>query len=89
MRLLTNNPSKRAGLEGYDLSIVDRVPLPVRVTPDNLRYLTTKRDRMGHDLPGLSTSMRDEHASVAGVASAGRAGRGRAPRWPAQRGRLP
>jgi 3,4-dihydroxy 2-butanone 4-phosphate synthase / GTP cyclohydrolase II len=53
MRLLTNNPSKRAGLEGYGLSIVGRVPLPVRVTVDNLRYLTTKRDRMGHDLPNL------------------------------------
>jgi 3,4-dihydroxy 2-butanone 4-phosphate synthase/GTP cyclohydrolase II len=53
MRLLTNNPSKRAGLEGYGLSIVGRVPLPVRVTADNLRYLRTKRDRMGHDLPGL------------------------------------
>jgi 3,4-dihydroxy 2-butanone 4-phosphate synthase/GTP cyclohydrolase II len=53
MRLLTNNPAKRAGLEGYGLSIVGRVPLPVRVTPDNLRYLMTKRDRMGHDLPGL------------------------------------
>jgi 3,4-dihydroxy 2-butanone 4-phosphate synthase/GTP cyclohydrolase II len=53
MRLLTNNPAKRAGLEGYGLSIVGRVPLPVRVTADNLQYLTTKRDRMGHDLPGL------------------------------------
>jgi len=53
MRLLTNNPAKRAGLEGYGLSIVGRVPLPVRVTSDNLRYLTTKRDRMGHDLPNL------------------------------------
>jgi 3,4-dihydroxy 2-butanone 4-phosphate synthase / GTP cyclohydrolase II len=53
MRLLTNNPSKRAGLEGYGLSIVARVPVPVRVTAENLRYLTTKRDRMGHDLPGL------------------------------------
>jgi 3,4-dihydroxy 2-butanone 4-phosphate synthase / GTP cyclohydrolase II len=53
MRLLTNNPAKRAGLEGYGLSIVGRVPLPARVTPDNLRYLVTKRDRMGHDLPGL------------------------------------
>ena len=59
MRLLTNNPAKRAGLEGYGLRIVDRVPLPVRVTPQNLRYLTTKRDRMGHDLPGLP-SMLDE-----------------------------
>jgi 3,4-dihydroxy 2-butanone 4-phosphate synthase/GTP cyclohydrolase II len=53
MRLLTNNPAKRAGLEGYGLSIVGRVPMPVRVTSDNLRYLTTKRDRMGHDLPDL------------------------------------
>ena len=53
MRLLTNNPMKQAGLEGYGLSVVARVPLPARVTADNLRYLTTKRDRMGHDLPGL------------------------------------
>jgi 3,4-dihydroxy 2-butanone 4-phosphate synthase/GTP cyclohydrolase II len=53
MRLLTNNPDKRAGLEGYGLSIVERVPLPVYATPENLRYLTTKRDRMGHDLPDL------------------------------------
>ena len=53
MRLLTNNPTKRAGLEGYGLEIVGRVPLPVRATPENLRYLTTKRDRFGHDLPGL------------------------------------
>jgi 3,4-dihydroxy 2-butanone 4-phosphate synthase/GTP cyclohydrolase II len=60
MRLLTNNPSKRAGLEGYDLSIVGRVPLPVRVTADNLRYLTTKRDRMGHDLPNLPASFDEE-----------------------------
>jgi 3,4-dihydroxy 2-butanone 4-phosphate synthase/GTP cyclohydrolase II len=53
MRLLTNNPDKRAGLEGYGLKIIGRVPLPVNATPENLRYLTTKRDRMGHDLPGL------------------------------------
>ncbi|HXV92102.1 MAG TPA: bifunctional 3,4-dihydroxy-2-butanone-4-phosphate synthase/GTP cyclohydrolase II [Pseudonocardia sp.] len=56
MRLLTNNPDKRAGLEGYGLRIVGRVPLPVRAGPENLRYLTTKRDRMGHDLPGLDRS---------------------------------
>ncbi|HWB65684.1 MAG TPA: bifunctional 3,4-dihydroxy-2-butanone-4-phosphate synthase/GTP cyclohydrolase II [Mycobacteriales bacterium] len=60
MRLLTNNPAKRAGLEGYDLSIIGRVPVPVRVTADNLRYLTTKRDRMGHDLPGLPGGLDDE-----------------------------
>jgi len=53
MRLLTNNPAKRAGLEGYGLQIVERVPLPVSSNPENLRYLTTKRDRMGHELDGL------------------------------------
>ena len=50
MRLLTNNPAKRAGLEGYGLRIIGRVPLPVHANPENLRYLQTKRDRMGHDL---------------------------------------
>jgi 3,4-dihydroxy 2-butanone 4-phosphate synthase/GTP cyclohydrolase II len=54
MRLLTNNPTKRAGLEGYGLEIVGRQSLPVHATPENLRYLQTKRDRMGHDLPGLA-----------------------------------
>ena len=56
MRLLTNNPEKRAGLEGYGLAINGRVPMPVRPTPQNLRYLRTKRDRMGHDLPELGVS---------------------------------
>ncbi|MDQ1727489.1 MAG: 3,4-dihydroxy 2-butanone 4-phosphate synthase / cyclohydrolase [Frankiaceae bacterium] len=50
MQLLTNNPTKRAGLEGYGLRITGRVPLETNVTSDNLRYLRTKRDRMGHDL---------------------------------------
>jgi 3,4-dihydroxy 2-butanone 4-phosphate synthase/GTP cyclohydrolase II len=53
MRLLTNNPTKRAGLEGYGLTITERIPLPIRPNPENLRYLRTKRDRMGHDLDGL------------------------------------
>jgi 3,4-dihydroxy 2-butanone 4-phosphate synthase/GTP cyclohydrolase II len=53
MRLLTNNPAKRAALEGYGLRIAGRVPLPVHMTKENLRYLVAKRDRMGHDLPGL------------------------------------
>jgi 3,4-dihydroxy 2-butanone 4-phosphate synthase/GTP cyclohydrolase II len=65
MRLLTNNPDKRAGLEGYGLSISGRVPVPVRITADNLRYLTTKRDRMGHDLPDLPPSPLDEEATEA------------------------
>ena len=54
MRLLTNNPAKRAGLEGYGLRIVGREPLVPDVTDDNRRYLETKRDRMGHQLPGLA-----------------------------------
>jgi len=48
MRLLTNNPAKRAGLEGYGLTITGRESLPVRLHPENVRYLRTKRDRMGH-----------------------------------------
>lgn len=51
MRLLTNNPAKRAGLQGYGLSIAERVPLSIPPTPENERYLRTKRDRMGHELP--------------------------------------
>jgi 3,4-dihydroxy 2-butanone 4-phosphate synthase/GTP cyclohydrolase II len=53
MRLLTNNPAKRVGLEGYGLRIAERVKLPVRPNPENLRYLRTKRDRLGHELDGL------------------------------------
>ncbi|MFC6088585.1 bifunctional 3,4-dihydroxy-2-butanone-4-phosphate synthase/GTP cyclohydrolase II [Saccharothrix sp. BKS2] len=53
MRLLTNNPAKRVGLEGYGLRVLDRVPLPISPNPENLRYLRTKRDRMGHELHQL------------------------------------
>ncbi len=53
MRVLTNNPAKYGGLEGFGLDIVERVPLPPKVNPDNLRYLRTKRDRLGHYLDGL------------------------------------
>jgi 3,4-dihydroxy 2-butanone 4-phosphate synthase/GTP cyclohydrolase II len=48
MRLLTNNPAKRAGLEGYGLSIVERVPLEVTPRPQNIEYLKTKREKLGH-----------------------------------------
>lgn len=48
MRLLTNNPTKRAGLEGYGLSIVERVPLQTQVTEHNIAYLRTKKSKMGH-----------------------------------------
>jgi len=54
MRLLTNNPAKRAGLEGYGLSITARVPLHTRPTAENRDYLATKVAKMGHliDLGG-------------------------------------
>ena len=48
MRLMTNNPKKIAGLEGYGLRIVERVPLPTEPTPYNKRYMETKRRKMGH-----------------------------------------
>ena len=64
MTLLTNNPTKRAGLEGYGLEIVGRQGLPVHATKENLRYLKTKRDRMGHDLPGLA-AFEDEATEAA------------------------
>ena len=50
MRLLTNNPAKRAGLEGYGLTIVERVPLEIHPNPHNEQYLRTKAERMGHEL---------------------------------------
>jgi 3,4-dihydroxy 2-butanone 4-phosphate synthase/GTP cyclohydrolase II len=48
LRLISNNPSKFAGIEGHGLTIVGRVPLPPLVTDENHSYLKTKRDRMGH-----------------------------------------
>ena len=49
MNLLTNNPSKRAGLEGYGLIITKRTPLIGQITPENTKYLETKKDKMGHN----------------------------------------
>jgi 3,4-dihydroxy 2-butanone 4-phosphate synthase/GTP cyclohydrolase II len=50
LRLLTNNPSKRAGIDGYGLQVVERVPLEVPANPENRRYLITKRNKLGHML---------------------------------------
>ena len=50
MRLMSNNPMKRIGLQGYGLEIVETVPLETTPNDFNLRYLQTKRVRMGHDL---------------------------------------
>lgn len=50
MRLITNNPVKRVGLEAYGLEIVENVPIEITPNPYNKRYLATKRERMGHIL---------------------------------------
>ncbi|GAA4726636.1 bifunctional 3,4-dihydroxy-2-butanone-4-phosphate synthase/GTP cyclohydrolase II [Isoptericola chiayiensis] len=53
VRLLTNNPAKVDGLRAGGADVVERVPLAIHPVPDNVAYLRTKRDRMGHDLPNL------------------------------------
>ncbi|RKO68571.1 bifunctional 3,4-dihydroxy-2-butanone-4-phosphate synthase/GTP cyclohydrolase II [Sphingobacterium puteale] len=50
MRLMSNNPTKRAGLVGYGLEIVENVPIEITANPYNEEYLKTKRDRMGHTI---------------------------------------
>jgi len=54
MRLVTNNPGKRAGIEGYGLTIVERVPLEVKPNAKNLDYLRTKKEKLGHVLHLMS-----------------------------------
>jgi 3,4-dihydroxy 2-butanone 4-phosphate synthase / GTP cyclohydrolase II len=53
LRLISNNPRKRAGLLGYGLEIVETVPIRIDPNPHNERYLQTKRDRMGHEILGV------------------------------------
>ena len=65
VRLLGNNPAKLTGLEGYGVRVLSRIALPTFATPENLRYLKTKRDRMGHDLAGLTTFEDDTEAVAA------------------------
>ena len=53
MRLMTNNPAKYGGLQGFGLEIVERIQLEPTPNPENIEYLRTKRERMGHLLEGL------------------------------------
>ena len=50
MKLLSNNPKKRAGLLGYGLEIIEKVPIEIKANPHNEKYLATKRDKMGHEI---------------------------------------
>ncbi|MBI1913777.1 MAG: bifunctional 3,4-dihydroxy-2-butanone-4-phosphate synthase/GTP cyclohydrolase II [Planctomycetes bacterium] len=54
IRLLTNNPKKVVGIEGYGLNIVERVPIQVPANPNNYHYLKTKKEKLGHHLDDLS-----------------------------------
>lgn len=59
LSLLTNNPTKKLGLGGHGLELTRNVPVPVVVNSDNVRYLQTKRERMGHELPWLDNYISD------------------------------
>jgi 3,4-dihydroxy 2-butanone 4-phosphate synthase/GTP cyclohydrolase II len=52
MKLISNNPKKRAGLIGYGLEIIDSIPIEIEANPYNIGYLKTKRDKMGHNIMG-------------------------------------
>jgi 3,4-dihydroxy 2-butanone 4-phosphate synthase/GTP cyclohydrolase II len=66
MSVLTNNPAKYSGLAGFGLEMVERVPLLSTPTPENLEYLRTKQQRMGHLLGDLDEPGPADHASQAG-----------------------
>jgi 3,4-dihydroxy 2-butanone 4-phosphate synthase/GTP cyclohydrolase II len=71
LRLLTNNPAKRAGLEAEGLTVLERVALHTEPTPENVHYLATKQRRMGHllDLQGPTGSPAAMPAAAAGASS--------------------
>jgi len=56
IRLMTNNPKKISGLQGFGLEIIDQVPIVANPTPHNERYLETKKEKLGHMLPNPSVS---------------------------------
>jgi len=64
VRLMTNNPDKTSSLESYGVPVAERVALTPRPNDHNLAYLRTKRDRMGHDLPGLALESTDDKPVV-------------------------
>lgn len=63
MNLLTNNPKKIHGLSGYGLELKDQIPLEVEANPNNVKYLRTKRERLGHTLTGVLDAQDGDSAS--------------------------
>lgn len=79
MNLLTNNPKKIAGLGGYNLELLEQIPLRVEPNQVNLRYLRTKRDKMGHLLagdPGAETAPEDPGGPSGGATTGAQAPQG-------------
>jgi 3,4-dihydroxy 2-butanone 4-phosphate synthase/GTP cyclohydrolase II len=74
MKLLTNNPKKIIGLEGYGLEVVQRVSIEIPATRRNRAYLLTKRDKFGHLLT-LGTPVRPAATKAAGAKAGARARR--------------
>jgi 3,4-dihydroxy 2-butanone 4-phosphate synthase/GTP cyclohydrolase II len=66
LKLLTNNPKKIVGLDGYGLEVIERVPIEVAANTHNMNYLQTKKDKMGHQL-GLLTGKSSSNTSVQGI----------------------
>lgn len=75
VRLLTNNPAKVDALRAYGIEVTERVPVQTGVTDDNLRYLRTKQQRMGHDLPWLGVVPELAAPASPGATGVARAGR--------------
>ncbi len=65
LRLLTNNPAKYSGIDGFGLTITERIPLHVPIHPEAARYVQTKRDRLGHDSPPLVSPGDTNHDGAA------------------------
>ena len=92
IRLLTNNPKKIVGLEGYGLRVSDQIPIEHQATPHNLGYLRAKRDRMGHMLHHQGLALDEEliHSERVGDRERAAAGGGRpAPAGPERTGGAP
>jgi 3,4-dihydroxy 2-butanone 4-phosphate synthase/GTP cyclohydrolase II len=53
MRLMSNNPTKRQGLQGYGLEVLETVPIEIPAHQENADYLRTKKDKMGHEFKNL------------------------------------
>jgi 3,4-dihydroxy 2-butanone 4-phosphate synthase/GTP cyclohydrolase II len=64
MKLITNNPKKIVGLEGYGLRVTDRQPIEIEAEPENINYLQTKKDKLGHMLDKLTGSKEKESAEA-------------------------